>query len=53
MAILEDIEVRVARNTTGKAMSDKIGEALPEYEKPNRSRKRPNVKDVKKRSIER
>lgn len=34
MAILKDIEVRIARNTSGKARADDAGDALQEYQIP-------------------
>ncbi len=37
MAILQDIEVRIARNTSGKVDADDAGDALPEYQKPDTS----------------
>ncbi len=35
MAVLKDIEVRVARNTSGKVIADDAGARLLEYERPN------------------
>lgn len=37
MAILKDIEVRIARNTSGKVFAEDAGDALPEYQKPDSS----------------
>lgn len=34
MAILKDIEVRIARNTSGKVIAEVAGDALREYERP-------------------
>lgn len=34
MAILQDVEVRIALNTSGKAFSDAVGHALLEYQTP-------------------
>ncbi len=34
MAILKDIEVRIARNTSGEVVAESAGDALQEYERP-------------------
>lgn len=42
MAILGSIEVRIARNTSGKAKADDAGNPLSEYQKPNSSVNQPS-----------